>query len=154
MTGPEPSRLKPAHRERLEGLANDLGAARDAAHRRWSLWVAVGCGGALLAVSGHLLNDSSRLALLLPSAWAFAGGLTAAGIAILLEVFRLTVLHRLLDRVITNAHDAGYAAMPRWSDVLDGFCPAVRDLLLLGGGAAFIWGIVSPLWRVGVTGTL
>lgn len=154
MTKPKPILLQPHHRERLEKLEQRVSDASAAAHKRWALTVAVGSGGGLVAVAGQLLNNGQHLALLLPSAWGFAFGISAAGLAAFLEAFRLGILRQQVSRMITIGHDKGYSQMPGWTWLFDDAAPFIRDALLLAGGGLFSWSVLHPLWRVTAAGTL
>lgn len=118
---------------------------------RWSLGLAVGNGGGLLATGGQIIAKASEpeiVALLLPSCWLFAVGLLCAGAGPGLLVARHGLAAKFLDEKISRANNNGRgedrADEQSWLKLLFRLELATE----IAAGVLFAAGVIVPLWRL------
>lgn len=132
----------------MERMAAETTAVKTAASNRWMLSLSVGNGGALLAMAAHLLSkDASEhtIALLMPSAWLFLGGLVSAGLLPALAAARAGRQQRTWiaeEMVLELKAPVGNAkSNNRWIDVLFW----TETSLEWVSAVAFVSGLAYPL---------
>jgi hypothetical protein len=139
----------------IEQFRADLVSRRDEAwtahtktNDRWVLSLAIGNGGAFLALGGRVLEKANEAgtALAMPSLWLFAAGLFAAGINPFIEAQRALwqsrSWERSIERLDADLQDEGDDPQ---AARLDRHLYVFQTGLELFSAAAFAAGLVYPL---------
>lgn len=125
----------------------DAWAAHNRTGDRWMLSLAIGNGGAFLALGARVLDKASEAgtALAMPSLWLFAVGLVLAGINPFIEAQR-TLLHaRAWERAVEVFDEDRDEQEDPGIQKLDDRIYAFQMGLELTSGLAFVGGLFYPL---------
>lgn len=118
-----------------ETIPATIGSVRDLRAetiKRLGLWLVIGHGAGLLAVSGKFSEmEVSYAAILLPSLWAFSFGLVAS------FVMHLSIVAEFSDQIDSLRRGVDYETNRNWK-----FIGAVSALISI---LVFLFGIFYPL---------